>query len=106
MAELPLTAEQYHEPTSISDALRSSMNDERVAANFYRLRAAYARMHGDEVTAKLLEDIAEEEEGHLTRFQNRLTEPECGLAVPLSMRRASKGRTKPRIVSPFRRHYG
>lgn len=64
----------YPMPTSISEALQQSMAEEDLASKWYRQRATFARSQGDEVTAKLWEDIAEEEEGHQVRFKNRLDE--------------------------------
>ncbi len=67
----------YPVPSSVSEALEQSMAEETLAANWYRQRAAFARSPEggfDEITAKLWDDIAEEEEGHYTRFKNRRDE--------------------------------
>ena len=58
---------------SIQSDLDHSMNDEISASITYRKRAEFARSRGDEVSAKLWEHIAEEEDGHYNEFKDRLT---------------------------------
>ena len=52
--------------------LQQSMDEESLAATYYRNRAKYSRSQGDEITAKLFEHIAEEEDGHYNEFKDRL----------------------------------
>ncbi len=68
----PLEGIPYQEPKSVADGLEDSMEEERMAADWYRRRAEYARTHGDEISAKLWEHIAGEEDGHYKEFKYRL----------------------------------
>ena len=54
--------------------LLHSATEENMAARVYRLRAQYARKHGDTATADLYEHIAKEEDGHEEEFRSRLKE--------------------------------
>ena len=49
--------------------LLHSATEENMAARVYRLRAQYAREHGDTATADLYEHIAKEEDGHEQEFR-------------------------------------
>ncbi len=57
---------------TIEDALRKSMDEERLAARVYRERATAAFEDGDVITGNLWLHIAEEEEGHYHEFSDRL----------------------------------
>ena len=57
---------------SVQSDLEKSMAEERAAAEAYRYRAFYAHEEGDEVSVKLWQHIAEEEDGHYNEFKDRL----------------------------------
>lgn len=63
---------RYVEPASIEEALRWSMEEEAIAASWYRRRAAFALTHGDSVTAELWLHIAGEEDDHYKEFEDAL----------------------------------
>lgn len=63
---------KYPIPTSVANALESSMKEELLAADWYKRRAENARVRGDNVTAQLWDHIAEEEIGHYNEFKDRL----------------------------------
>lgn len=66
---------EYQAPETIEIGLAQSMGEELTATSWYRRRAINARLKGDEKTARLYEDIANDEEGdHYVRFGNRLKE--------------------------------
>jgi hypothetical protein len=66
-------AQQYNPPKSVSEGLRSSMQEELTAADWYRRRAGYAKTRGgDQVTARLWGHVAEEEDIHYSEFKDRL----------------------------------
>ena len=52
--------------------LKQSMEEEADAVKAYKKRAWLARSRGDEVSARLWEHIAEEENGHYNEFKDRL----------------------------------
>lgn len=57
---------------SVQDDLQKSVLDESVASHNYRMRAIAARSAGDEVSARLWEHVADEEDVHYNEFMNRL----------------------------------
>jgi len=65
---------------AIKDDLMLSMREEASAVTDYKRRAASARSEGDEVSAKLWEHIAEEEDGHYNEFKDRLSS--IGYPIP------------------------
>ena len=56
----------------VKENLQKSMDEESEASALYKNRALNARINGDEVSAKLWEHIADEEDGHYNEFKDRL----------------------------------
>lgn len=52
--------------------LQQSMDEEAAAGRAYRERAISARLEGDDVSARLWEHVADEEDGHYYEFKDRL----------------------------------
>lgn len=68
----PRDPAHYVEPASIAEALRWSMEEEAIAADWYRRRASHALAHGDTTNAELWTHIAQEEDDHYIEFENAL----------------------------------
>jgi uncharacterized membrane protein (UPF0127 family) len=69
----PLLGVSFQQPEDIEDALKDSIEEELIAYNWYMRRAAYARAHGDEVSAQLWIQIANDErDDHYNKFKDRL----------------------------------
>lgn len=66
------------DPISINEGLRQSMREEETAIAKYGTRAANARLNGDELTARIYEEIARDEDGHYNKFGTRLRERMSG----------------------------
>jgi hypothetical protein len=61
----------YKPPETINEGLQSSIEEENIAADWYRRRGMHAQLRDDEVTADLYEHIAREEDRHHQEFKNR-----------------------------------